>query len=93
VAEAATGDMRWPLPAALCPVANFCFFSSVYLSGFFLAALSVERYLGVAFPLRSKRRRRRRLGAYVAASCVLWVVAAGHCSVVFAAAFNEGDSG
>ncbi|NWJ10448.1 FFAR2 protein, partial [Crypturellus undulatus] len=66
-------------------VANFCFFSSVYLSGFFLAALSVERYLGVAFPLRSKSRRRRRLGVYAAASSALWLVAMGHCSVVFAA--------
>ncbi|KGL75954.1 Free fatty acid receptor 2, partial [Tinamus guttatus] len=91
VAEAATGDMRWPLPAALCPVANFCFFSSIYLSSFFLAALSVERYLGVAFPLRSKRRRRP--GVYAVASGVLWLVATSHCTVVFAAAFGEATNG
>ncbi|NWJ08178.1 FFAR3 protein, partial [Crypturellus undulatus] len=81
VAEAATGDMRWPLPAALCPVANFCFFSSIHLSGLFLAALSVERYLSVAFPLRAQRWRRP--GLYVAASCVLWLVTTAHCSVIF----------
>ncbi|NWU06787.1 FFAR3 protein, partial [Cephalopterus ornatus] len=28
MAEAAAG-MVWPLPAALCPVANFCFYSSI----------------------------------------------------------------
>ncbi|NXB99480.1 GPR42 protein, partial [Orthonyx spaldingii] len=28
MAEAAAG-LRWPLPAALCPVANFCFYSSM----------------------------------------------------------------
>ncbi|NWH42326.1 FFAR3 protein, partial [Chloropsis hardwickii] len=28
MAEAAAG-MAWPLPAALCPVANFCFYSSM----------------------------------------------------------------
>ncbi|NWW25756.1 FFAR3 protein, partial [Falcunculus frontatus] len=28
MAEAAAG-MTWPLPAALCPVANFCFYSSM----------------------------------------------------------------
>uniref|UniRef100_A0A8C3MER2 Free fatty acid receptor 1 n=1 Tax=Geospiza parvula TaxID=87175 RepID=A0A8C3MER2_GEOPR len=57
MAEAAAG-MAWPLPAALCPVANFCFYSSMYLSSLFLAALSVQRYLGVAFPLRLQGRRR-----------------------------------
>ncbi|NXU02162.1 FFAR3 protein, partial [Buphagus erythrorhynchus] len=30
MAEAAAG-MVWPLPAALCPVANFCFYGSTYL--------------------------------------------------------------
>ncbi|KGL72488.1 Free fatty acid receptor 2, partial [Tinamus guttatus] len=87
VAEAATGDMTWPLPTALCPIANFCFYSSIQLSSLFLAALSVERYLGVAFPLRSKRWRRP--GVYVAASCVLWLLATSHCSVVFVAAFHD----
>ncbi|NWX94712.1 FFAR3 protein, partial [Nothoprocta pentlandii] len=91
VAEAATVDRRWPLPAALCPVANFCFYSSIYLSSLFLAALSVERYLSVAFPLRSKCRRRP--GLYAAASCVLWLVATSHCSVVFVAAFGEATNG
>ncbi|KFV44424.1 Free fatty acid receptor 3, partial [Tyto alba] len=51
MAEAAAG-MTWPLPVVLCPVANFCFYSSIYLSSLFLAALSVERYLGVVFPLQ-----------------------------------------
>ncbi|NXV07616.1 FFAR3 protein, partial [Cettia cetti] len=30
MAEAAAG-MEWPLPAALCPLANFCFYGSTYL--------------------------------------------------------------
>ncbi|XP_027766076.1 free fatty acid receptor 2-like [Empidonax traillii] len=80
MAEAAAG-MVWPLPAALCPVANFCFYSSIYLSSLFLAALSVRRYLGVAFPLRL--RGRGRLGRVAAASAVLWLLACSHCSIVF----------
>ncbi|NXI61089.1 FFAR3 protein, partial [Anseranas semipalmata] len=82
MAEAAA-DMTWPLPVFLCPVANFCFYSSIYLSSLFLAALSVERYLGVVFPLKFKNRR--RLGRTMAASAVLWLLACSHCSIVFVA--------
>ncbi|XP_027488473.1 free fatty acid receptor 2-like [Corapipo altera] len=85
MAEAAAG-MVWPLPAALCPVANFCFYSSIYLSSLFLTALSVRRYLGVAFPLRL--RGRGRLGRVAAASAVLWLLACSHCSIVFIASYH-----
>ncbi|XP_050166955.1 free fatty acid receptor 3-like [Myiozetetes cayanensis] len=90
MAEAAAG-MVWPLPAALCPVANFCFYSSIYLSSLFLAALSVRRYLGVAFPLRL--RGRGRLGRVAAASAVLWLLACSHCSIVFVASYHGGGLG
>ncbi|NXR05519.1 FFAR2 protein, partial [Sagittarius serpentarius] len=82
MAEAAAG-MTWPLPTVLCPVANFCFYSSIYLSSLFLAALSVERYLGVVFPLQYKGRRRPRQA--MAASVVLWLLACSHCSIIFVA--------
>ncbi|NXK24008.1 FFAR3 protein, partial [Arenaria interpres] len=82
MAEAAA-NMTWPLPSILCPVANFVFFSSIYLSSLFLAALSVERYLGVVFPHHYKGRR--RLCQVVAASVVFWLLACSLCSVVFIA--------
>ncbi|NXT96376.1 FFAR3 protein, partial [Anhinga rufa] len=85
--EAAAG-MTWPLPVALCPVANFCFYSSIYLSSLFLAALSVERYLGVVFPLQYKNRRRP--GRVMAASVVLWLLACSHCSIVFISQYHGG---
>ncbi|NXP43113.1 FFAR3 protein, partial [Leiothrix lutea] len=69
MAEAAAWP-EWPLPAALCPLTNFCFYSSMYLSGLFLAALSLHRYLGVAFPLRFQGRRRP--GRALAVSAVIW---------------------
>ncbi|NWQ87464.1 FFAR3 protein, partial [Burhinus bistriatus] len=87
MAEAAAG-LTWPLPTVLCPVANFCFYSSIYLSSLFLAALSVERYLGVVFPLQYKDRRRP--GRVVAASVVLWLLACSHCSIVFVAEYHGG---
>ncbi|NXG19458.1 FFAR3 protein, partial [Grallaria varia] len=89
MAEAAAG-MTWPLPVVLCPVANFCFYSSIYLSSLFLAALSVQRYLGVAFPLWVQGRR--HLGRVVAASAALWLLACSHCCIVFAAHFHGGHS-
>uniref|UniRef100_A0A8C0Z7Y9 Free fatty acid receptor 3-like n=1 Tax=Cyanistes caeruleus TaxID=156563 RepID=A0A8C0Z7Y9_CYACU len=91
MAEAAAG-MVWPLPDLWCPLVNFCFYSSMYLSGLFLAALSVRRYLGVVFPLRF--RDRRRPGRVLAVSAVIWLVACGHCSVVFVAELGgKGDTG
>ncbi|XP_014817320.1 PREDICTED: free fatty acid receptor 3-like [Calidris pugnax] len=89
MAEAAA-DMTWPLPSILCPVANFVFFSSIYLSSLFLAALSVERYLGVVFPHHYKGRR--RLCQVVAASVVFWLLACSLCSVVFIAQFHGGKN-
>ncbi|XP_050572622.1 free fatty acid receptor 3-like [Cygnus atratus] len=89
MAEAAA-DMTWPLPIVLCPVANFCFYSSIYLSSLFLAALSVERYLGVVFPLQFKNRR--RLGRTMAASAILWLLACSHCSIVFVAQYHGDGS-
>ncbi|XP_074786415.1 free fatty acid receptor 2-like [Athene noctua] len=89
MAETAAG-MIWPLPMSLCPVANFCFYASIYLSSLFLAALSVERYLGVVFPLRFKNRRRPARA--MAASVVLWLLACSHCSVVFVAHYHPGGN-
>ncbi|NXD89028.1 FFAR2 protein, partial [Halcyon senegalensis] len=83
-------DMTWPLPMGLCPVANFCFYSSIYLSSLFLAALSVERYLGVVFPIHYKDRRRPR--RVVAVSVGLWLLACSHCSVVFISHYHRGGN-
>ncbi|NXU27961.1 FFAR3 protein, partial [Thalassarche chlororhynchos] len=83
--EAAAG-MTWPLPAVLCPVASYCFYSSIYLSSLFLAALSIERYLSVVFPLQYKDRSKR--GRAMAASVVLWLLACSHCSIVFVAEYH-----
>ncbi|NXW52028.1 FFAR3 protein, partial [Nyctiprogne leucopyga] len=87
MAEAAAG-MTWPLPVFLCAWANFCFYSSIYLSSLFLAALSVERYLGVVFPLCYKDRKRP--ARTMAASAVLWLLASSHCSIVFIAQYHGG---
>ncbi|NXB55003.1 GPR42 protein, partial [Leucopsar rothschildi] len=67
-------------------------YSSMYLSSLTLAALSVQRYLGVAFPLRLQGRRRP--GRALAVVGAIWLLAGGHCSVVFVAELGgRGDEG
>ncbi|KAJ1132465.1 hypothetical protein NDU88_010775 [Pleurodeles waltl] len=78
--EAASG-MRWNLPSFLCPLTGFFYYSSIYTSTLFLTAVSVERYLGVAFPIQYKINRKPQYA--IVASLIFWVLASGHCSVVY----------
>lgn len=83
--EAASG-MRWPLPFILCPLAGFLFFTSIYLTSLFLAAVGTERFLSVAYPMWYKTRPRLAQAALVSGIC--WLLAAAHCSVVYIAEFS-----
>uniref|UniRef100_A0A670IJW2 G-protein coupled receptors family 1 profile domain-containing protein n=1 Tax=Podarcis muralis TaxID=64176 RepID=A0A670IJW2_PODMU len=84
VAEAVAG--QWPLPAPLCPLSGLFYFSTIYSSTLFLTAVSVERYLGVAYPIHYKLRRH---SAYAAvASLGLWACSFAHCSIVYITEFQ-----
>ncbi|XP_024079393.1 free fatty acid receptor 2-like [Terrapene carolina triunguis] len=78
--EAASG-MVWSLPAFLCPLTNYFYYNSIYISSLLLMAVSVDRYLGVAFPIKYKLRRRPAYA--VATSVVFWLITCGHCSIVY----------
>ncbi|XP_060641648.1 free fatty acid receptor 2-like [Anolis sagrei] len=78
--EAASG-MTWPLPDFLCPLTGFCYYSSIYISTLFLTAISVERYLGVAHPIKYKLHRKPIYA--VVASFFFWLLACSHCSIVY----------
>ncbi|XP_063167853.1 free fatty acid receptor 2-like [Candoia aspera] len=77
----ASSNMSWPLPLELCPLTGFCYFSSIYNSTQFLMAISVERYLGVAYPIKYKMKRRPAYA--IAASIFFWLMACSRCSVVY----------
>ncbi|XP_078507177.1 free fatty acid receptor 2-like [Lissotriton helveticus] len=78
--EAASG-MQWNMPPFLCPLTGFFYYSSIYTSTLFLTAVSVERYLGVAFPIKYKINRKPQYA--IVASLIFWVLASSHCSVVY----------
>ncbi|KAJ3598297.1 hypothetical protein NHX12_001808 [Muraenolepis orangiensis] len=74
-------NMMWDMPYVLCPVSGFIFYMTIYNSTFFLTAVSVERYLGVAFPIQHTLWRRPLYA--VLASLFFWVFSFLHLSIVF----------
>lgn len=78
--EVANG-MEWNMPYFLCPLSGFVFYMTIYNSIFFLTAVSVERYLGVAFPIQHSLRRRPVYA--VLASIFLWLLSIFHLSIVY----------
>ncbi|CAG03362.1 unnamed protein product, partial [Tetraodon nigroviridis] len=81
----ANNNMIWNLPYVLCPLIDFIFFMTIYNSTFCLTAVSVERYLGVVFPIQHTLRRQP--GYAVAASIFFWFLSFFHMSVVFVVSF------
>ncbi|XP_012630497.1 free fatty acid receptor 2 [Microcebus murinus] len=79
VAETAW-NFHWRLPEVVCALTGFGFYSSIYCSTWLLAGISIERYLGVAFPVQYKLSRRPLYG--VIAALVAWIMSFGHCTVV-----------
>lgn len=78
--EAASG-MRWDLPYFLCSVTSFVFFSTIYTSSLLLMAVSVDRFLSVAFPIRYKLLRKPVYA--VVGAVIAFVFGSASCSIVF----------
>ncbi|XP_037651748.1 free fatty acid receptor 3-like [Sebastes umbrosus] len=83
--------MAWMLPYALCPFTGFMFYVTIYNSTLLLTAVSVERYLGVAFPLRYSLCRRPRYA--VLASVMFWVVTSLNLSIVYIMPYAQWSKG
>lgn len=83
-------DMMWDMPYMLCPLSGFIFYMTIYNSTFFLTAVSVERYLGVAFPIQYTVKRRPVYA--VAASVCIWIFTFIHLSIVFIMPFIGTES-
>ncbi|XP_073340750.1 free fatty acid receptor 2-like [Pagrus major] len=77
----AASDMKWNLPDYMCSITSFTFFSTIYTSPLLLTAVSVVRYIGVAFPV-AYRQLQKPVYALVT-SAVIWLISAAHCSITF----------
>lgn len=64
---------EWTFSSPVCHVAGFLFYSNMYISTMLLCAISLERYLAVAHPLRALGLRRRSSAFTVCASVALLV--------------------
>ncbi|XP_026138982.1 free fatty acid receptor 3-like [Carassius auratus] len=74
-------NMKWTLPYFLCPLSGFIFYSVIANSVLHLTAISVERFLGVAFPIKYKLKRNPRSAGI---ACIIFsVVSMGHCSIIY----------
>ncbi|KAK5892030.1 hypothetical protein CesoFtcFv8_012452 [Champsocephalus esox] len=83
-------NMLWDMPYLLCPLSGFVFYMTIYNSTFFLTAVSVERYLGVAFPIQHTLKRRPVYA--VAASIFFWIFSFLNLSIVFVMPFIRSDN-
>uniref|UniRef100_A0A671RLX1 G-protein coupled receptors family 1 profile domain-containing protein n=1 Tax=Sinocyclocheilus anshuiensis TaxID=1608454 RepID=A0A671RLX1_9TELE len=83
-------NMKWTLPYFLCPLSGFIFYSTIYNSTFHLTAISVERYLGVAFPIKYKLKRNSRNA--VIASVIFWLISMAHCSIVYIMQYHDSSN-
>ncbi|XP_041649112.1 free fatty acid receptor 2-like [Cheilinus undulatus] len=90
----AASEMEWNLPNFVCSITAFTFFSTIYTSSLLLMAVSVVRYIAVAYPITYQQLRKP---AYAIVTCVLiWLISAAHCSITIIIqhhpALSEGNS-
>ncbi|XP_026780494.1 free fatty acid receptor 3-like [Pangasianodon hypophthalmus] len=83
-------DGKWTMSHFLCALSGFIFYTTIYNSTMLLTAISVERYLGVAFPIKYKLKRHPRNA--VIASVIFWVVSMAHCSIVYIMQYYRPDN-
>ncbi|KAK6469683.1 free fatty acid receptor 2-like [Huso huso] len=81
----------WVLPNFLCPLSGFVFYSTIYISTFFLMGVSVERYFGVAYPIQYKMNRKPMYAVWV--SVFFWVISTAHCTIVYIVQYQEPGNG
>ncbi|XP_048842514.1 ovarian cancer G-protein coupled receptor 1-like [Brienomyrus brachyistius] len=64
-------DDDWTYKEWLCQLCGFLLYQNIYISVGFLCCISIDRYLAIVYPLRSRRFRTMR--AAVVVSAVIWL--------------------
>ncbi|XP_063065505.1 free fatty acid receptor 2-like [Engraulis encrasicolus] len=79
--KAVVDNMKWEMAHFLCPLAGLIFYGTMYNSSFPSLAISVERYLAVAFPVKYKLNRKPCYA--VVGSIIIWTISMAECSIVY----------
>ncbi|XP_062278699.1 free fatty acid receptor 2-like [Scomber scombrus] len=77
----AASDLMWNLPNFLCSITSFTFFSAIYTSSLLLMAVSVFRYIGIAFPITYRQLQKPAHAILICA--IIWFISTAHCSITF----------
>lgn len=81
-------NRHWPFGDSLCKVSGTAFITNIYGSMLFLTCISVDRFLAIVYPFRSRSIRTRRNAALVCAAVWLTIVGGG-ISVTFFSTINS----
>ncbi|CAJ1062776.1 free fatty acid receptor 2-like [Xyrichtys novacula] len=82
----AASNMEWTLPGLLCSIISFTFFSTIYTSSLLLMAVSVVRYIAVAYPIAYRQLLKPVYGLAICA--VIWLISTAHCSITIIIRFH-----
>uniref|UniRef100_A0A673BR14 Si:ch211-231m23.4 n=1 Tax=Sphaeramia orbicularis TaxID=375764 RepID=A0A673BR14_9TELE len=75
----AASNMQWTLPEFLCSITSFIFFSTIYTSSLLLMAVSVVRYIAVAYPVTYHKLHKPVYA--ITCSAIIWLISGAHCSI------------
>ncbi|KAM4796162.1 P2Y purinoceptor 2-like [Rhinophrynus dorsalis] len=81
----------WPFGVALCKIVKFLFYTNMYCSIFFLLCISIHRFLGICYPMKSLVWLKVRNARII--SVVVWIIISGCQSPIlyFVTTSTNGD--
>ncbi|XP_038842378.1 lysophosphatidic acid receptor 4 [Salvelinus namaycush] len=83
-------NRHWPFGDELCKVSGTAFITNIYGSMLFLTCISMDRFLAIVYPFRSRSVRTRRNAGLVCAAVWLTIVGGG-ISVTFFSTINQAN--
>ncbi|KAM9436488.1 free fatty acid receptor 2-like [Clarias gariepinus] len=83
-------NLKWYLSKDLCAIMSFVFFSTIYISSLLLMAISIDRYLAVAFPVTY--RKFRKILYAITGSIFIWLFGGAHCTIVLFVIYMRDDN-
>uniref|UniRef100_A0A8C4YH19 Lysophosphatidic acid receptor 4 n=2 Tax=Gopherus TaxID=38771 RepID=A0A8C4YH19_9SAUR len=76
-------NRHWPFGDTLCKISGTAFLTNIYGSMLFLTCISVNRFLAIVYPFRSRTIRTRRNSAIVCAGVWILVLSGGILASLF----------